>query len=88
MHTVIIFTIDLALIFVKVSYVYYRWFSPDVTNAMLVHRTKEENFFWEFDSVIMQNTSHHLLLFYAPTWSSYIENIYMSNKRNKTEADL
>ena len=71
MHTVIMFTIDLALIFVKGSYVYYRWFSPDVTDAMLVHRRKEKKVFWEFDSVIMQNMSHHLLLFCAPTWPSY-----------------
>ena len=54
----------------------YRWFSPDVIVAMLVHRTDEEKMFWEFYSIIMQNMSHNLLLFCAPTWPSYhvIEN--------------
>ena len=53
-----------------------RWFSPDVIADMLVHRTKEKKVFWEFDSNIMQNVSHNLLLFCAPTWPSYhvIEN--------------
>ena len=27
----------------------YRWFSPDVVAAMLVHRRKEKKVFWEFD---------------------------------------
>ena len=40
-----------------------RWFSPDVIAAMLVHTTK----FSEFHSIIMQNMSHNLLLFCAPT---------------------
>ena len=48
----------------------YRWFSPDVIAAMLVHRTKEKKVFWEFDSIIMQN-GHNLLLFCAPPWPSY-----------------
>ena len=48
----------------------YRWFSPDVIAAMLVHRTKEKKVFWVFDSIIMQN-GHKLLLFSAPTWPSY-----------------
>ena len=54
----------------------YRWFSPDVTAAMLVHRTIEKKVFWEFDSIIMKNMSHNLLLFCAPTWPSHhvIEN--------------
>ena len=47
-----------------------RWFSPDVTAAMLVHRTIEKRVFWEFDSIIMQNMSHNLLLFCARTWPS------------------
>ena len=43
---------------------------------MLVRRAKEKKVFWEFDSIIMQNMSHNLLLFCAPTWPSYrvIEN--------------
>ena len=43
---------------------------------MLVHRTNEKKFFWEFDSIVMQNMSHNLLLFCAQTWPSYhvIEN--------------
>ena len=45
----------------------YRWFSPDVTAPMLVHRTIEKKVFWEFDSILMQNMSLHLLLFCAPT---------------------
>ena len=45
-----------------------RWFSPDVTAAMLVYRTIEKKVFWEFDSIMMQNMSHNLLLFCAPTW--------------------
>ena len=55
---------------------HYGWFSPDVNAAMLVHRTKEKKVFWEFDSVIVQNMSHNLLLFCAPTWPCYhvIEN--------------
>ena len=47
-----------------------RWFSPDVTAAMLVQRTIEKKVFWEFDSIIMQSMSHNLLLFCAPTWPS------------------
>lgn len=41
---------------------FYRWFSPDVFTNMLVHRTKERNVLWEFDSVVVQNVSHHLPL--------------------------
>ena len=37
---------------------------------MLVHRTKEKKVFWEL-AIIMQNMSHNLLLFCAPTWPSY-----------------
>ena len=53
-----------------------RWFSSDVTAAMLVHRTIEKKVFWEFDFIIMQNMSHNLLLFCATTWPSHhvIEN--------------
>ena len=54
----------------------YRWFSPDVTAAMLVYRTIEEKVFWEFDSIIMQNMCRNLLLFCTQTWPSHhvIEN--------------
>ena len=50
-----------------------RCFSPDV---ILVHRTIERIFFFgggggEFDSIVMQNMSHNLLLFCVPTWPSY-----------------
>ena len=39
---------------------------------MLVHRTKQiKKVFWEFDSIIMQNMIHNLLLFCAPTWPPY-----------------
>ena len=60
----------------------YRWYSLDVIAAMLVNRTKEKKVSWEFDSIIMQNRSHNLLLFGAPTWPSYhvIEN-YLLDKR-------
>ena len=53
-----------------------RWFSADVTAAMLVYRTIEKKVFWEFDSIIMQNMSYNLLLFCTPTWptSHVIEN--------------
>ena len=33
-------------------------FSPDVTTAMLVHRTMKKNVYREFESIIMQNMSH------------------------------
>ena len=54
----------------------YGWFSPDVIATMLIHRTKEKKVFWEFDSIIMQNMSHYLLLLCTATWLSYqvIEN--------------
>ena len=40
-----------------------RWFSADVTAAMLVYRTIEKKAFWAFDSIIlMQNMSHNLPL--------------------------
>ena len=54
-----------------------RWFSPDATAAMLVHRTIiEKKVFWEFDSIIMQSMRHNLLLFCTPTSPTYhvIEN--------------
>ena len=38
---------------------------------MLVHRAKEKKVFWVFDSIIMQNMRHNLLLFCAATWKSY-----------------
>ena len=52
------------------------WFSPDVITAMLVHRTKEEKVFGEFDSIILENTSHNFLQCCTLTWPSYrmIEN--------------
>ena len=56
------------------------WFSPAIIAATSVHGTKEKKVFWEFDSIaIMQNTSHNLLLFCAPTWPSHhmIETIYI-----------
>ena len=37
---------------------------------MLVYRTIEEKVFWEFDSIIMQNMCHNLLLFCTQTWPS------------------
>ena len=46
-------------------------FSHDVTAAMLVYRTIAKKFFWEFDSIIMQNLSDILPLFFIPTWPSY-----------------
>ena len=54
----------------------YRWFSPDVIAAMFVYRTIEKKVFREFDSIIMQNMSHNLLLFCTQTWPSHhvIEN--------------
>ena len=41
----------------------YSWFSRDVTAAMLVYRTIAQKFFWEFDSIIVQNLSDILPLF-------------------------
>jgi len=38
---------------------------------MLVHKKKEKNVSWKFDSIIMQNMGSNLVLFYAPTWPSY-----------------
>ena len=68
----------------------FRWFSPDFTAAMLVYRTIEENVFWEFDSIIMQNMCHNLLLFCTQTWPSHhvIENHLLKIKtsmRNKKD---
>ena len=37
----------------------------------MVYRTKTRKFFWEFDSIIMQNLSDILPLFCTPTWSSH-----------------
>ena len=37
---------------------------------MFVYRTIEKTVFWEFDSIIMQNMSHNLLLFCTQTWPS------------------
>ena len=34
-------------------------------------QNNREKVFWEFDSIIMQNTSHNLLLFCPPTWPSH-----------------
>ena len=48
----------------------YSRFSRDVTAAMLVYRTMAKKFFWEFDSIIMQNLSDILPLFCTPTWPS------------------
>ena len=49
----------------------YSWFSRDVTAAMLVYRTIAQKFFWEFDSIIMQNLSDILPLFCTPAWPSH-----------------
>lgn len=46
-------------------------FSPDVISALLVYKTKQKTGLWQFDPIIMQNKTHNLLLFCAPTWSSY-----------------
>ena len=46
-------------------------FSCDVTAAMLVYRTIAKKVFWEFDSIIMQNLSDILALFWTPTWPSH-----------------
>ena len=48
----------------------YSRFSRDVTAAMLVYRIIAKKFFWEFDSIIMQNLSDILPLFCTPTWPS------------------
>ena len=45
-------------------------FAYDVTAAMLVYRTMQQNVFWEFDSIIMENLWGHFLLFCTPTWPS------------------
>ena len=34
-------------------------------------QTNKEKASWQFDSIIMQNVSHHLRLFCAPIWASY-----------------
>ena len=67
----------------------YRWFSPDITAAMLVHKTIEKRVFWELDFIIMQNMSHKFVLFCTPTWPSHhvIENhlykyLYYNNNNN------
>ena len=61
----------------------YKWSSPDVIAVMLVHRTKERTFLWECDSSILQNMSHKLLPFCAPTWPSYhvIENHLLTSNQ-------
>ena len=67
-----------------------RWFSLDVTAAMLVHRIIEKIVFWEFDSIIMQNMSHDLLLFCALTWPSHhvIENPVFFRKQTHKHTTL
>ena len=49
----------------------YGCFSLDVIASMLVHRPIKKKLLWQFDSIIMQNVSHHLRLLCAPTWPSY-----------------
>ena len=49
----------------------YSRFSRDVTVTMLVYRTMVKKFFWEFDSIIMQDLSAILPLFCTPTWPSH-----------------
>ena len=46
-------------------------FSRDATATMLVYRTMAKKFFWEFDSIIMQDLSAILPLFCTPTWPSH-----------------
>ena len=48
----------------------YSWIVPDVTAAMLVYRTIAKKVSWEFDTIIMQDLSDILPLFFTPTWSS------------------
>ena len=43
--------------------VYFFVFACDVTAAILVHRTMQQNVFWEFDYIIMQNSWEYFLLF-------------------------
>ena len=38
--------------------------APDFTAAMLMERTIAKKVFWKFDSIIMQNLSNILLLFW------------------------
>ena len=47
---------------------YAHFFSRDVTAAMLVYRTIARRVFWDFDSIIMQNLSYILPLFYTQAW--------------------
>ena len=49
----------------------YSRFSRDVTAATLVYRTIAKKFFWEFDSIVMQNLSDILPSFCTPTRSSH-----------------
>ena len=49
----------------------YGCFSLDVIASMLVRRPIKKKLLWQFDSIIMQNVSHDLRLFCAPTWPSY-----------------
>ena len=49
----------------------YSRFSRDVMAAMLVYRTIAKKVFRDFDSIIMQNLSDILPLFYRPTWPSH-----------------
>ena len=49
----------------------YSRFSRDVTAAMLVYRTIANEVFWEFDFIIMQNSSDILPMFCTPTWPSH-----------------
>lgn len=50
---------------------FYGWFSPDIIAKISVHSTIDKEISWEFDSIIIQNASHKLLLFFALTWPSY-----------------
>ena len=45
--------------------------SNSITAAMLVYKTKSKKVFWEFDSIIMQNSSDTLPSLCAPTWPSH-----------------
>ena len=36
-----------------------------------MYRTMQQNVFWEFDSILMQNVWGHFLLFCTPTWPSH-----------------
>ena len=56
---------------------------------MLVYGTITKKFFWEFDSIIMQNLGDILPLFCTPTWPSHhvSENQEYNKKGERTLHD-